>query len=324
MPEAVVGIDIGGTNSKFGLVDAAGICLQEVSIPTEADDLDKFMANLKDGINELLSIHKNHHIIGIGIGAPNANYYTGTIENAPNLHWGKKVNIVEKMNEIYHVPVVITNDANAAAIGEMKFGAGRGLKDFITITLGTGLGSGIVSNGQLVYGHDGFAGEMGHMVINPNGRDCACGRRGCLETYASATGIRRTVYKMLADHTIDSELRDVAYDDLTGKMITEAALRGDKIAVRSFEYTGQILGSKLADAMAFLSPQAFILMGGLTHAGDLLFNPIKEHLEKNMFSIYKNKVKLLKSGLEGRNPAVLGAAALAFDELEKKGVIASN
>ena len=231
--------------------------------------------------------------------------------------WGKITPLATLIGKQYNLPTFLTNDANAAALGEMKFGIAKNMKNFVLITLGTGLGSGIVVNGQLVYGADGFAGELGHTNVNPNGRLCGCGKKGCLETYASATGIKRTVSKLMADMNVSSDLRDISYNQLTGNMITQAALQGDKIALAAFEYTGRILGLKLADTVAHLSPEAIILFGGLTKAGAWLFDPIQKHMEENLFPIFKNKVKLLTSGLEGKNSAVLGASALVWHELEE-------
>ncbi|MEN8248065.1 MAG: ROK family protein [Bacteroidota bacterium] len=319
MKELVVGIDIGGTNTKFGFVDKFGNIFGESSSPTAGyPEFDDYLAQLHkqvDAAKAFLEIESK--IVGVGIGAPNGNYYQGTIEEASNLEWKGVVPFVEKMRKYFpEQPIVLTNDANAAAIGEMTFGAAKGMKDFIVFTLGTGLGSGIVANGEMIYGHDGFAGEIGHTIVNPNGRYCGCGRRGCLETYVSATGIKRTVYKLLADHTEDSSLRGVAFDKLTAKMITEAALEGDFIAIQAFEYTGKMLGLKIADTVAHFSPEAIILFGGLVNAGDHLMKPTRQYMESNMLNIYQGKVKLLVSGLQQKNAAVLGAASLAWQKLD--------
>ena len=252
------------------------------------------------------------------VGAPNGNYYTGTIEFAPNLVWKGVLNIVEKIKRYFPtVPVIITNDANAAAVGEMVYGGAKGMKDFLVVTLGTGLGSGFVANGKLIYGHDGFAGELGHVVVNKTGRICGCGRKGCLETYASATGIKRTVFKLLADHIEDSEFRRITYDDLTAEMITKAALNGDPIAIEAYEYTGKLLGEALADAVALTSPEAIFLFGGLAKAGKYIFEPTKKYMEQNLLAIFRNKVKLLPSGIDGKNAAVLGASALVWQSLKE-------
>ena len=317
--EVVVGIDIGGTNTKYGVVDRAGNTLFENSISTRAaEGVDGFLKNLTAAIQSELAKNSSFHLAGIGIGAPNGNYYKGTIEYAPNLNWKGIVPFVDLFKQYINVPMVLTNDANAAAIGEMLFGGAKNMKDFIIITLGTGLGSGIVSNGEVVYGHDGNAGEIGHSIVRYNGRQCGCGRQGCLETYASATGIKRTVYKLLADHLSDSKLRSICFNDLSAEMITEAALNGDKIAISAFEYTAKHLGRKLADSVAHTSPEAIFLFGGLTKAGDLILNPTRKHFEDNLLEIYKNKVQILMSGLNGTNAAILGTAALIFKEIEKK------
>ena len=316
--DLVLGIDIGGTNSAFGFVDKNGKCILDSSIPTlpqnPAEDL---FNRLDKKVEEVFKkISKDNNLIGIGIGAPNANYYKGTVELPPNLSWGI-VNVVEIVKLYYDLPCAITNDANAAAIGEMKFGTAKGMKDFILITLGTGVGSGIVVNGELVYGADGFAGEIGHTIYDPNGRECGCGRRGCLETYASATGIKRTVFELFAELNEESELRNISFNQLTAKMISEAALKGDKIALRAFDYTGKVLGLKLADSIAHTSPEAIILFGGLALAGDLIFHPTKKYMDENLLNIFKNKVRLLPSKLTKGNTAVLGAAALIWNELDK-------
>lgn len=314
--EVTLGIDVGGTNTVFGFVDSNGKCIAESAIQTKAQNsaADLF-SRLNPEIERLYkSISDNYILKGIGVGAPNANYYRGTVENPPNLKWGV-VNVVEILKQYYDVPVAITNDANASAIGEMLFGAAKGMKDFIVITLGTGLGSGVVVDGKLVYGSDGFAGEIGHTVYDPNGRQCGCGRKGCLETYASATGIKRTVMELLANSNEDSALRNVSYHDLDSKMIFTSALAGDKIAKDAFEKTGNILGLKLADAVAVTSPEAIILFGGLALAGDLIIEPTKNSMEKNLFHVFQNRVKIIPSGLPEGNSAVLGAAALIWNEI---------
>jgi glucokinase len=313
----VLGIDIGGTFSKFGFVDRQGNCPHEMSIPTHADEpFSHFLVRLVQAVAELQAKMPALNLRGIGIGAPNANYYTGRIEKPANLSWGD-TDVVALVKKHYDLPIVITNDANAAAIGEMKFGVAQQMKDFLVITLGTGLGSGFVANGEVIYGADGFAGELGHIIVDPHGRVHGSGRRGALEAYVSATGLKRTVFQLLAELPDDSELRDYSFNQLDGAMITEAARRGDPIALATFEYTGRILGLKLADTVAHTSPEAIIFFGGPTKAGDLLLEPIKRHLEEYLFPIYRNKVKLLISGLEGRNAAVLGASALIWNELDK-------
>ena len=316
--DIVLGIDIGGTNTVFGFVDEKGKCVAESSIPTNSNEpADMLFNRLHLKVDELYStVHETYNLIGIGIGAPNANYFKGTVELPPNLKWGI-VNVLEIVKKYYDLPSAITNDANAAAIGEMQFGAAKGMKDFIVITLGTGLGSGIVVNGQLVYGADGFAGEIGHTIYNPEGRVCGCGRKGCLEAYVSASGIKRTVFELLSESNEESEMRNISFNELTSKMIYEAALRGDKVALEAFNITGKVLGIKLADAVAHTSPEAIILFGGLALAGDLIFNPTKKYMEEFMLNIFRNKVKLLPSALPGGNAAVLGAAALIWNELKR-------
>ncbi len=321
MTEVVVGIDVGGTNTKFGFVDKVGHCYREESILTNAQEPPElFASRVAEAIKgEFTSLRSTHSMIGIGIGAPNANYYRGTVESPPNLSWKGVVDVVGLFKKHIPLPVVITNDANAAALGEGMFGAARGMKDYIVITLGTGVGSGLVANGQLIYGSDGFAGELGHTIVDVNGRWCGCGRRGCLEQYASAGGICRTVFELLAVRREDSELRSISFDELTSIMITEAALRGDVIAREAFEVTGRILGLKLAEAVAHTSPEAIVLFGGLAHAGDLIFEPTHRYMEQYMLNIFRNKVKLVPSGLAEGNTAVLGAAALIWHELTRRG-----
>lgn len=317
-----VGIDIGGTNTVFGFVDKSGNCIYESSIPTNAKQsaTDLFSRLIPEIKNKFEDFKKDYSLLGIGIGAPNANYYKGTVENPPNLNWGV-INVVELFNKDFDLPVAITNDANASAIGEMLFGAAKGMKDFIVITLGTGLGSGVVVDGKLVYGSDGFAGEIGHTVYDPNGRQCGCGRKGCLETYASATGIKRTVMELLANSNEDSALRNISYNDLESKMIYTSALAGDKLAKEAFEFTGKVLGLKLADAVAVTSPEAIILFGGLALAGDMIITPTKKSMEENLFHVFQNKVKIISSGLPEGNSAVLGAGALIWNEILKQEVI---
>lgn len=320
MKKVAVGVDIGGTNSVYGLVDEQGEIICEGVFPTRNyPDFDQYIEELYIGIQSLLKrAGDDVELVGIGIGAPNGNYYTGTIEFAPNLVWKGVLNIVEKIKRYFPtVPVIITNDANAAAVGEMVYGGAKGMKDFLVVTLGTGLGSGFVANGKLIYGHDGFAGELGHVVVNKTGRICGCGRKGCLETYASATGIKRTVFKLLADHIEDSEFRRISYDDLTAEMITKAALNGDPIAIEAYEYTGKLLGEALADAVALTSPEAIFLFGGLAKAGKYIFEPTKKYMEQNLLAIFRNKVKLLPSGIDGKNAAVLGASALVWQSLKE-------
>lgn len=314
----VMGVDIGGTNTVFGIVDARGQVIASSSIKTQKHtDFDEYIKELHTEMQRLIDANDaNDKIQGIGIGAPNANYYTGEIQNPPNLPWdGDVIPLAEKVSKAFGgIPVAITNDANAAALGEMTYGAARGLKDFIMITLGTGVGSGIVINGQLVYGHDGFAGELGHLVVKRNnGRVCGCGRTGCLEAYCSATGVARTAREFLELRSEPSELRNLSIEDITSKDVYDAAMKGDKLANEIFEYTAKILGDSLADMVAFSSPQAIILFGGLAKSGDLLLKPLKEEFEKALFPIFKNKVKILVSELKESDAAVLGASALGWE-----------
>ena len=316
--KVVLGIDIGGTNTKFGYVDRAGKCLASATIPTNGQQpAGQFFNRLHKAAKQLLGDLKGKcELIGIGMGAPNANYHRATIEHPPNLGWDF-VDVRAELEKYSSLPIAVTNDANAAALGEMIFGAARGMKDFIVITLGTGLGSGIVANGELIYGADGFAGEIGHTTVDPNGRLCACGRRGCLETYCSATGLCRTVHELMCNTTESSELRKVSYTDLTAQMVSKAARRGDHLALQAFEACGNTLGMKLADSVAHLSPEAIILFGGLAAAGDLIFEPTKRSLEEHLFPIFRNKVELLPSQLMESNAAVLGASALIWKLVEK-------
>lgn len=320
MKKVAVGIDIGGTNTVLGLVDQKGNIFGEDTVRTkDFPDFDQYLEELYVHIKTLLDKgNESFDLVGIGIGAPNANYYTGEIVNAPNLLWKGIVPFVKKLQHYFPgMPIRLTNDANAAAIGEMVFGGAKGMKNFIVVTLGTGLGSGFVCNGELVYGHDGFAGELGHMIINRTGRVCGCGRKGCLETYVSATGIKRTAFKLLADRQDDSEFRNYSYHDLTAEMITKAALKGDPLAVEAYEYTGMLLGQALADAVTITSPEAIFLFGGLAKAGKYIFEPTKKYMEMHMLPLFRNKVKILPSGIDDRNAAVLGASALAWQEVMK-------
>ena len=312
----VVGIDIGGTNTVFGLVDARGTVLAISSIKTlKHSDVNAYIDELYDEVTRLLvandAVDKVH---GIGIGAPNANYYTGMIEKLVNIPWPTPLPLAQMVSEKFGIPVAITNDANAAAIGEMTYGAARGLKDFIMITLGTGVGSGIVINGQLVYGHDGFAGELGHVIMKRNnGRLCGCGRTGCLEAYCSASGVARTAREFLEIRTEPSLLRNVPIEAITSKDVYDAAINGDKLANEIFEYTGNILGEAFADFTVFSSPEAIILFGGLAKSGDLLMRPLRESMEKHMMPMFKGKVRVLLSELKEADAAVLGASALGWE-----------
>lgn len=313
----VMGVDIGGTNTVFGIVDARGQVVASGSIKTQKHtDFDEYIKELHAAMDKLIKDNGvEDQIQGIGIGAPNANYYTGEIQNPPNLPWGDNIPLAEKVSKAFGgIPVAITNDANAAALGEMTYGAARGLKDFIMITLGTGVGSGIVINGQLVYGHDGFAGELGHLVVKRNnGRVCGCGRTGCLEAYCSATGVARTAREFLELRSEPSKLRDLSIEEITSKDVYDAALAGDKMAKEIFDYTAKILGDALADMVAFSSPQAIILFGGLAKSGDLLLNPLREEFEKALFPIFKGKCKIIVSELKEADAAVLGASALGWE-----------
>lgn len=317
--KVALGIDIGGTNTAFGFVSESGKIICDCSIPTHADKnaVQLFDRLFKEVDKLVKKTESKYELVGIGIGAPNANYYNGMVDSPPNLNWGT-VNVLELVKQYSDLPASITNDANAAAIGEMIFGVAKKMKDFIVITLGTGLGSGIVVNGKLVYGHDGFAGEIGHTVVDPDGRECGCGRKGCLETYASATGIRRTLLELMGTTNIPSKLRDESFKHITAKKISSAAKAGDKLALEAFDYTAKILGFKLADSVAHLSPEAIILFGGLALAGDLIFVPTKKYMEEYMLNIFKNKVKLIPSALPGAHAAVLGASALIWNELKRK------
>jgi glucokinase len=320
MKEVTAGIDIGGTNTKFGLVDRNGKVLSQGSISTQKfDEFSDYLKELSTELRKaLVNLGAEYKLLGIGVGAANGNYYKGTIEHATNLKWKGIIPLADMLQKEFNVPALVTNDANAAAVGEMVYGAAKGLKDFIVITLGTGLGSGIVSNGQLINGKHGIAGELGHTTVNYAGRYCNCGKRGCLETYVSATGIKRSVYKLLADHLEPSELREISFDNLNTKMITEAALRGDIVARAAFEYTGRILGTKLAETVVHTDPEAIFLFGGLSLAGDLIFKPTIKHMEANLMPIFRGKVKVLPSGLQNQAASILGASSLVWDYLEKK------
>ena len=313
----VVGIDIGGTNTVFGVVDARGTILYSGSIKTgKYADVNDYVAELAKGLKSVIDQAGGpDKIKGVGVGAPNGNFFNGCIEFAPNLPWKGKIPLAQLISEqIDGIPVALTNDANAAAIGEMTYGAARGMKDFIVITLGTGVGSGIVVGGNLVYGHDGFAGELGHVIVRRGtGRMCGCGRKGCLETYCSATGVARTAREFLAARTDASLLRNIPAENITSKDVYDAAVQGDKLAQEIFEFTGTILGEALADFIAFSSPEAIVLFGGLAKSGDYIMKPIHKAMEDNLLNIYKGKTKLLVSELKDSDAAVLGASALAWE-----------
>ncbi len=313
----VVGIDVGGTNTVVGIVDKRGQILKGGSIKTAKHvKVEDYLDELTDLINDLISeTTTKDQIKGIGAGTPNGNYFTGSIEFAPNLPWKGVIPFAQMLEDRTGIPVALTNDANAAAIGEMTYGAARGMKDFIVITLGTGVGSGIVVNGQLVYGHDGFAGELGHVIMRRNnGRLCGCGRTGCLEAYTSATGVARTAREYLEIRPeAKTLLRNIPVEDITSKDVAEAANAGDELAKEIFHYTGSMLGEAFADFVAFSSPEAIILFGGLSKAGDLIMDPIRESMERNLLPIFRNKVKLLFSELKESDAAVLGASALGWE-----------
>lgn len=315
--EFAIGIDIGGTTTKFGIVNHRGEISNRGDMFTNnfdnvEDFADQLYENLKPAIENVGGIDT---IKGIGVGAPNGNFYTGTIEYAPNLQWKGVVPIAKLISERFNKPCTLTNDANAAAVGELMYGAGRGLKDFIMITLGTGVGSGIVANGQLIYGHDGFAGELGHTTIIPNGRlHWGTGMHGTLEVYASATGIAITAKEFLDERKNDESLmRNTPHEKITSKTVYEAAVKGDKIALDVFDYTGNILGLALANFIMFSSPEAIILFGGVIKAGKILLDPVKKSMEENLLPIFRNKVKLLFSELAESDAAILGASALVWD-----------
>jgi glucokinase len=319
MKEITVGIDIGGTNTKFGIVDRGGNVLVQDSVPTQQfDEFNDYLNHISQELHKALNtLGSDYKLIGIGVGSANGNYYKGTIEHATNLKWKGIIPLAELLRNEFDVPSLVTNDANAAAVGEMVYGSAKAMKDFIIITLGTGLGSGIVSNGQLVNGKHGIAGEIGHTTVNYAGRYCNCGKRGCLETYVSATGIKRTVYKLLADHLEPSELRGISFDNLSTKMITEAAMRGDVVAREAFEYTGRILGIKLAETVVHTDPEAIFLFGGLSLAGDLIFKPTIKHMEANLMPVFRGKVKVLPSGLQNQAAPILGASSLVWNYLDQ-------
>lgn len=312
----VIGLDLGGTNSVFGIVDRAGKVLATTSIKTQdfldvETYVDESVKALMQIVNQVGGIE---YIRAMGIGAPSANYYKGTIEHAANLAWAKGVvPLADMFAERLGIPVAITNDANAAAMGEMKYGVAVGMKNFVELTLGTGVGSGIVANGQLLYGCDGFAGELGHMVVNPNGRPCGCGRRGCLETYCSATGVVRTAKELMGQATPTTSLSHIASDQLTSLDIYQAAMAGDEFAQHVFQLTGEAIGRACANFSTFLSPEAYVFFGGLAHAGELLFKPMREAYDQHVLSLYKGKAKFLLSGLNGAEAAILGASALGWD-----------
>ena len=314
----VIGIDLGGQTAKFGIVDARGNVLKQTAIRSNTqNNPEEFINDLAEGIKKLIDKEYDiKDIRGIGVGAPNGNYYTGCIENAANLTWAKNqiVHFADMLSERVGVPVALTNDANAAAVGEMTYGAARGMKNFIMITLGTGVGSGIVINGNVVYGHDGFAGELGHTcAVRNNGRICGCGKTGCLETYASAMGVARSAREIIELTDRKTLLRNIPAENITSKDVFDAAIEGDEVAKDIFAFTGRMLGEKFADFVAFSAPEAIILFGGLTKAGDLIYKPIVESMNLNLMPIWKGKIKVLFSTLKESDAAILGASALAWE-----------
>ena len=311
----VIGLDLGGTNSVFGIIDREGKVLTTTSIKTQG--YQNVESYVEDSVKSVMQIVEQvggmEKINAMGIGAPGGNYYNGTIEQAANLAWAKGVvPLADMFASRLNIPVAITNDANAAAMGEMIYGEAVGMKNFVELTLGTGVGSGIIANGQLIYGCDGFAGELGHMVVEPEGRPCGCGRKGCLETYCSATGVVRTTVAMLEESTEPTSLRDIPREELSSYEVYKAAMAGDAMAKEVFRQTGRRIGVACANIATFLSPEAFIFFGGLAQAGDLLFHPMEEAYNENVLSLYKGKAKFLKSGLDGAKAAVLGASAIAW------------
>ena len=332
LKKLAMGIDIGGTNTAFGLVDEDGNIIAEGKISTEKfkyyEDYQPYIHTLAQAMKVVIASQPECELIGIGVGAPNACIHTGEIETPANL-WKfenpadprpdsiRVFKFVEDLGKHFEgTKVMITNDANAAAIGEMVFGNARGMKDFAMITLGTGLGSGIVCNGEMVYGSDGFAGEYGHIAVDSRetGRQCGCGRKGCLEAYVSATGIKRTAFELMATMTCESELRAIPYEKFEAKMLSDAAAKNDPIALEAFERTGKVLGLALADLTAITSPEAIILFGGLANAGNYIVEPTHRHMEQNQLSVFKGKVKLLMSGIQDKNVAILGGAALIWKQ----------
>lgn len=325
MKRVAIGVDVGGTNTAIGVVNPEGNVMVKDNISTPSHgNIERYISDLADAIKELIKsvklLNKDLDVLGIGIGAPNGNYYSGTIEYAPNLSFRGVVHFVKLLRT--HFPemsaLALTNDANAAAIGEMIYGGAKDMQNFVLFTLGTGVGSGLVVNGDLVYGHDGFAGEIGHTTLVPGGRMCGCTSLGHLEAYCSAPGMKRTAFELLAHYNAtDSILANKSYNELDSKMIYEAAKEGDAVALEVFEKTGEWLGQGLADTVHHLSPQAVFLFGGPTAAGDYIFKPTKKHMEKHLLPIFKDKIKILPSELKPGDAAIVGASALVWKELEK-------
>ncbi len=311
-----IGIDIGGTNTVVGLVDINADIIARITIKTsEYPDVNEFVDVLSYKIKEEVDRIGDLSLTGAGVGAPNGNFYNGSIEFAPNLRWNGIVPLAEMINKRLNIPVILTNDANAAAIGEMIYGSAKNIKNFLFITLGTGLGSGIVVNGQLVYGHDGFAGEIGHVIIEPDGRQCGCGRKGCSEVYCSATGIKNTFIELLTKRNIKLSVEP---DIVDSKFIYNEAVKNNPLALEAFNITGKYLGFVLANSVAYTSPEAIFLFGGLANAKELIFEPTIKSFEDNLLKIYKNKIKILPSGLDENNAAVLGAASLIWKDFGTK------
>src|SRR5690554_2463189 len=321
-----IGVDIGGTNTAIGVVDPEGNVLVKDNIPTPAHgDINRYISDLSAAINHLIDsvklLNKDSEVIGIGIGAPNGNYYSGTIEYAPDLSRRGEVRLIDLLRENFPTmnALALTNDENAADLGQMRYAGARDMRKFVMFTLGTGVGSGIIVNGDLVYGHDGFAGECGHTILVPGGRLCGCGALGHLEAYCSAPGMKRTAFELMAQYNAnDSLLANYSYKELDSKLIYEAAIKGDKIALEVFEKTGAWLGQGLADTVHVLSPEAIFLFGGPTAAGELIFKPTKENMEKHLLPIYQNKIKILPSKLKPGDAAIVGASALVWKEIEKE------
>jgi glucokinase len=314
--EYAIGIDIGGTNTKYGIVNHRGEIIEKGEMKTDAyPTIESFIDALYDTLMPIIDGNtQDGKVKGIGIGAPNGNFYTGTIEYAPNLHWKGVIHLTQLITEKFNLPSSLTNDANAAAVGEMMYGAARGMRDFIMITLGTGVGSGIVANGQLIYGHDGFAGELGHTTVIPGGRKhWSTNIQGSLESYCSATGIAITAQELLDASKEDSLMRAYKREEINSKIVYECAEKGDKIAQEVYRFTGEILGLALSNFIMFSSPEAIVLFGGVIKAGELLLQPTREHMEKNLLPIFQNKVKLIFSELKEADAAILGASALVWE-----------
>lgn len=307
-----LGIDIGGTKTAFGLVNRRAFISHKGSIPTTGHGtVEQYVEALKNALEPAFSEVGKEHIIGGGAGAPNGNFYTGEIMFAPNMPWHGIIPLAKLLTEALGIKVTLNNDANAAAIGEMTYGVAKGMKDFILVTLGTGVGSGFIANGQMIYGHDGFAGELGHVIAVRDGRPCGCGRKGCLETYTSATGVARTAELWLEERNDATILREHK-GKISSQSIHEAAEKGDAFALEIFDYTARILGQTLADAVAITSPEAIIFFGGLSKAGDILLKPVKKYMEENMLNIFKNKVAILQSAFSDADAAILGASSMAW------------